>query len=81
LNAITSAVAEGGTLRVRFGSKTAEFEVGASADKWAARITNPPSRLDKLGVKAGMLITIADLDDDAFMRSSNSAAPSSSLVV
>jgi hypothetical protein len=68
LNTITSAVADGGTLRVRFGSKKAEFEIGASADKWAARITNPPSRLDKLGVKSGMQIAIVDLDDDGFVR-------------
>jgi hypothetical protein len=68
LNTITSAVADGGTLRVRFGSQKAEFEIGSSADKWAARITNPPSRLDKLGVKAGMHIAIVGLDDAAFAR-------------
>ena len=66
LDTITSATASGGVLRVRFGDRLAEFEIGESASKWAARITNPPSRLDKLGVKAGMKVVLIGLDDDSF---------------
>lgn len=58
LSEITSATAVGGTLRVTFAGRTADFEIGESAGKWARRITNPPSRLDKLGVKAGLTVAI-----------------------
>jgi len=59
LKSIASAVANEGSLVVRFGKTTAIFDIGTVADRWASRITNPPSRLDKLGVKAGMTALFA----------------------
>jgi hypothetical protein len=59
LKDITSAVAGDGALTVRFGRRTATFDLGGAAQRWASRITNPPSRLDKLGVKAGMAVLAA----------------------
>lgn len=59
LKEITSAVARDGSLTVRFGRRTATFELGLAASKWAERITNPPSRLDKLGVKPGLTVVAA----------------------
>jgi hypothetical protein len=59
LKSIASAVARDGALTVRYGRKTAVFEVGSAAARWADRITNPPSRLDKLGVKPGMIAVMA----------------------
>jgi hypothetical protein len=59
INAVTSAVAQDGTLTLRFGRKTAVLELGGAATKWARRITNPPSRLDKLGAKPGMSALVA----------------------
>jgi hypothetical protein len=59
LKSIESAVARDGTLTVRYGRKTAVFEVGSAAARWADRITNPPSRLDKLGVKPGMITVVS----------------------
>ena len=56
LATIRAATARDGTLYVRFGKKSAEFAIGSAAEKWARRITSPPSRLDKLGVKPGMTI-------------------------
>jgi hypothetical protein len=56
LKDIASAVARDGSLTVRFGRATAVFGLGPAAARWAERITNPPSRLDKLGVKAGMTV-------------------------
>lgn len=61
LKEITSAVASGGSLTVRFGRRTATFELGPAASKWADRITNPPSRLDKLGVKAGLTVVVTGM--------------------
>jgi hypothetical protein len=70
---IKSAVASGNELTVKFGSRTAIFDLGASASRWANRITNPPSRIDKLGVKSGMTVLMAgvvhpDLTDDVVAR-------------
>jgi hypothetical protein len=67
LSGITAATARDGSLRVRFGKSTAEFQIGDAAEKWAARIMNPPSRLDKLGVKAGMSVAALNLADAPFL--------------
>jgi len=68
LKSITSATARDGTLHVAFGDRTAAFAIGDAAAKWAARITNPPSRADKLGIKAGMTVVVLDVDDEALAR-------------
>jgi hypothetical protein len=68
LGAITSATSRDGSLEVRFANSTARFGLGPAAAKWAARITNPPSRLDKLGVKAGLTVVAIDIDDDRFLK-------------
>jgi hypothetical protein len=67
LSAIRAATARDGTLSIRFGGKAAEFAIGTAAEKWANRITNPPSRLDKLGVRAGMAIAAIGISDGVFL--------------
>ena len=37
------------------------------AEKWVHAIQNPPSRLDKLGVKPGMTVVIDGVEDEAFL--------------
>jgi hypothetical protein len=37
------------------------------ADKWLHAIQNPPSRLDKLGVKPGMTVVVDGVEDEAFI--------------
>jgi hypothetical protein len=45
----------------------ARFTLGdKQAANWAHAILNPPSRLAKLGVKAGMRVAIDGVDDDEF---------------
>jgi hypothetical protein len=56
--------ARDGSLIVQFGDRQAVMELGASAAKWAERIANPPSRLDKLGVKPGMRVAIINVTDE-----------------
>lgn len=68
LEAITSVAVHDGRLRVRFGAKTADFEIGTAARKWADRIVNPPSRLDKLGIKPGMRVLPVRIKDAAFVE-------------
>jgi hypothetical protein len=51
---LTGVKAAGGVLRLEFAGGPAELELGAAAEKWARKILNPPSLMDKLGVKAGL---------------------------
>jgi hypothetical protein len=74
LSTISAATARDGILRVRFGDKVADFTIGAAADKWARRITSPPSRLDKLGIKAGMSIAVIGIGDDGFLLEAGARA-------
>jgi hypothetical protein len=57
--------ASDGVLRVDFG-ETALLELGAAAEKWAKVIQNPPSRLDKLGIKPGMKVALVGRFDEDF---------------
>ncbi len=72
LGSITSATARDGVLHVRFGDRSASFAIGEAAEKWARRIMNPPSRLDKLGVKEGMTIAAIGIGDAAFLDEASS---------
>ena len=63
LKEITSAAGRDGRVIVTGGGRTAEFAIGDAAGMWAERITNPPSRLDKLGIKPGMTVFFADFGD------------------
>jgi DUF3052 family protein len=64
---ITAASTKDGSLIVEFAGQTAEFKIGAVAPKWAGRILNPPSRLDKLGVKPDMKVLVVAFDDKEFV--------------
>jgi hypothetical protein len=66
---IRSATAAGGVLTVRFDSRIARFEIGdaKTAARWAEKITNPKSVIDKLGVKAGMSVVAIGIDDPVFL--------------
>ena len=67
LRDISAVSARDGCLRVTFDRRTAEFEIGQAASKWADKILNPPSRLDKLGVKPGMTVLAVAFDDREFL--------------
>ena len=60
--------AENGVLMVRFADGPAGFELGPAADKWAQKIRKPPSRLDKLGVKAGLQVSLEGTFENSFVR-------------
>jgi hypothetical protein len=66
LRGITSLDASGGELRVEFAHGEATFELGPKAERWADRIRNPKSLLDKLGVKPESSVAVVDLDDGEF---------------
>jgi hypothetical protein len=60
--------AAAGKLEIRFSDGSAVFYLGDAAEKWAAKIRNPPSRLDKLGVKSGTRVRLIGARDDDFRR-------------
>jgi hypothetical protein len=62
---LKSVKADGGTLKLDFPGGPAVLELGAAAEKWARKILHPPSRLDKLGVKAGLSVRVTGGDFEA----------------
>ena len=66
LKRITALDASEGELRVEFADGEATFELGPKAERWAERIRNPKSLLDKLGVKPESSVAVVDLDDVEF---------------
>jgi len=62
-----SVEARDGGLRIEYEDGVAVFELGAQAEKWAQKILNPKSLLDKLGVKAGMRVLVLGVEDEGFL--------------
>lgn len=57
--------AEDGVLRLRWNDRDVAIPLGRDAAKWAEKIRNPKSLLDKLGVKAGQRVSvIGEVDGD-----------------
>ncbi len=65
---VRSAEANDGRLTVTFSKGWAVFELGDQAERWAARIRNPRTLVDKLGVKPGARVSVLGLDDPAFLE-------------
>jgi hypothetical protein len=65
---IRSMSSAAGKLSIVFPGGSAVFHLGDAAAKWESRIRNPPSRLDKLGVKAGAKVRLIGRHDDDFRR-------------
>lgn len=65
---IRSMNSAAGKLTVVFPAGTAVFHLGDAAAKWESRIRNPPSRTDKLGVKAGTKVRLIGRHDEDFRR-------------
>jgi hypothetical protein len=60
--------ARDGALHLEWPDGKAVLRLGDQAARWAEKIRNPPSLLDKLGVKAGLRVAVLGLDDDGFVR-------------
>jgi len=63
---LTGVAAKAGVLKLEFPGGPAEFELGKAAEKWAQKILHPPSRADKLGVKAELTYRLVGDFDDGF---------------
>lgn len=64
---VTSATAAGGDLALDTPSGPVTLSgLGAKAPRWAKAIREPKSVLEKLGVRAGMRVSLVEMDDAAF---------------
>lgn len=64
---IRSLEARDGRLEVTLEEGVATFELGPLAERWAERIRNPKSLIDKLGVRAGARVAVLGLEDEHFL--------------
>jgi hypothetical protein len=65
---LTAVEADDGELQLTFPQGTAIFELGPLAEKWALKIRNPKSLLDKLGIKADSQVALVGLRDEDFRK-------------
>lgn len=65
---LSKVSARAGTLSIACAEGTASFELGAAAAKWADKILNPPSRLQKIGVSPAWRVSAIGVDDPEFLR-------------
>lgn len=65
---ITSVKAIDGKLEISFPEGNAMFHLGEKAEKWADKIKNPKSVIDKLGVKSSSRVAILGVQDKKFLN-------------
>jgi len=65
---MASIEAANGWLHVKSSEGSAAFHLGPQAAKWADKIKNPKSLIDKLGVKAGLRASVLGIRDASFLR-------------
>jgi hypothetical protein len=66
LASVTGVSTTAGVLSLNSAHGTLALSLGSAAEKWAAKIVSPPSRVQKLGVKPGMKLTVLGIGDTAF---------------
>ena len=64
---MTSVTAKNGELRVASPDGSAALDLGDAAAKWVEKIRNPPSRLQKIGVKPEWVASVLGVVDDDFL--------------
>ncbi|MGH9601974.1 MAG: hypothetical protein ACRD24_06245 [Terriglobales bacterium] len=65
---IRSLQSRDGKLSVQIPAGEATFDLGPQAEKWAEKIRNPKSLLDKLGVKPESKVVILGVRDAEFLK-------------
>jgi hypothetical protein len=63
---VTAASARDGVLTLKSTEGVLTLVIGAKAEKWAAAITSPKSRIDKIGVKPGQRVSVLGVSDRSF---------------
>jgi len=72
LKAVSAAA---GLLKLEYEGGPAEFELGAAAERWAAKILHPPTRAAKLGIKPGLSFRLIGDFDPGFQTELKDLAP------
>src|SRR6476660_4513205 len=57
-----------GELRIRTKDRELAFAVGAAAEKWREKILHPKTRVEKLGVKAGLRVAVIGEAEKEFAK-------------
>ncbi|HYC59309.1 MAG TPA: hypothetical protein VEK79_07060 [Thermoanaerobaculia bacterium] len=70
---ISAVEARDAKLHVTFDGGSAALELGAEAAKWVEKILNPKSVIQKMGIKPGHVVSVVQLDDDAFIADAEAA--------
>ena len=65
--AITGLTTKDGVLSLKSAEGTLALVLGAAAEKWAAKIGSPKSRIEKLGVKPGLRVSVLGVVDPTFI--------------
>jgi hypothetical protein len=65
---IKSAKVNDGELRMETADQAVVFELGATAGKWCQKILHPKTRAEKLGVKAGMNVSLLGKFEKEFLQ-------------
>lgn len=60
--------ADGGALKLRWKSHQLRLDLGEQAPKWAEKIRNPKSVVQKLGIKPGQKISVVGTLDAGFLK-------------
>ncbi len=68
LKEIRSLEAKNGNLRVAWGSESATLRLGDAAEKWAHKIRNPKTVIEKLGIKPGCRVILQNIHDEKFLN-------------
>jgi hypothetical protein len=68
LKSVKSVNAKNGWLEVAFAGELARFNLGHQAERWAIRISNPKSLIDKLGVKPDFKIAVLGIKNEEFWK-------------
>ena len=76
LTSITQIEASAGKLRLVGPDGPLTLDLGPAAAKWAEKIRNPKSRLDKLGIKPEHRVAVIGVKDAAFLAELRSKAGS-----
>jgi len=71
---VKGARATGGTLVLAVGAEKYEFAIGAAAQRWAERISNPRTLVQKLGVKPHSALAYLGARDAALLAELTRAA-------
>ena len=75
LKDVKSVEARRGELHVTTAGGELRLELGNAAEQWALKIRYPRSRIDKLGVKPGMRISVLGVADPDFRKELEARTP------